>query len=1054
MSNANEPVEQAGSPLAGLSTGQSIAEQFKIVRAGAGAGKTYQLTQTVMQVAQEFRAKNGRWPHIIVTTFTRKATQELRERLMLRALDDQTGLIDFVNSRSHLMVSTIHGVLDLYLKRYGAGVCIDPNYSVISNLEAEKLARQALREVLFTHAHLQILLQDFDFAKLVRLVRNYADISSRHSGTKAHSIDSFEEIFAVFALELAQDLESIAADIRSESQVEDWLRMADEFLQLAKILKRSPWLEMHSHATQLVSNFKKARFNAKKPPVSEETDAKSKSVIERMRELLDETYSPQTWRQFADGFAKFEELGRLFTEEFAQSKIRQGTLEIGDLEVLAMKCLRSSAGTAEAFSQEWDYWLVDEYQDTSPFQVELLRHLMGDKPSFTVGDPQQSIYLFRGARSEVFANREKEVLAQGGTLDFLKKNYRSTPEFLYFLNDFFSRFRPPFAPMEANLMDSQPLDPTKNVASFFLVPPQETSEQENLVELNAVVAHIQGLLQKGARLEEICVLARTNKTLMDVAKHLGHFDLPTHVHAAGGFFERRETRDALALLKFLANPHDNFNLLELLRSPWFRVRDQDLVSVVQNLKAAADSSYWLAFLPLTAKPEMEAVARLQKWLELRTQSGILLSFREALFETGFIDLSHVQDLSGRRESNIWKLLDQLTKEEAQPGFNPLQFIQQSLAKLRGSTASDEGDAVAAVEPNRINLMTIHASKGLQFTHVILPRLHQKPRLTVSEEFTFDEERKLWAFRIPLGENRDWTASLAEKIWLQKFQKQELEESARVLYVALTRAVESVFMSWQQPAPKNSWRDMMNWDFDLGVHRGKQYSYEVLNEVIEPSANARGEVSKTQPRALYQLPVELEVSRSTSVSDILDVGQTRGTAPAIPISAWVQISTNGVLVHRLMEMLKYRPSRAQLENLIEKWFPDQGEKVWRAVNYVTSLSHPPLSEIIENGHVEWGFTLQESGWLMEGQIDLWGFDSQGRVWVIDYKTGSTEMHERAFQQMALYALALRKSGEVAEDQPIHLAAVYPFAKEFIVRTEPPPRQTVQHLAALFEQIYNR
>src|SRR3712207_2438262 len=113
----------------------------EIVRAGAGAGKTYTLTHRVMDIADEMLRLEKRFPRVIVTTFTRKATQELRERLMLLALNEKPHLVDFVNSRSHLVVSTIHGIMDLYLKRYGANVCVDPGYTVISGQQATKLTR-------------------------------------------------------------------------------------------------------------------------------------------------------------------------------------------------------------------------------------------------------------------------------------------------------------------------------------------------------------------------------------------------------------------------------------------------------------------------------------------------------------------------------------------------------------------------------------------------------------------------------------------------------------------------------------------------------------------------------------------------------------------------------------------------------------------------------------------------------------------------------------------------------------------------------------------------
>src|SRR6185295_8752686 len=137
--------------------------------------------------------------------------------------------------------------------------------------------------------------------------------------------------------------------------------------------------------------------------------------------------------------------------------------------------------------------------------------------------------------------------------------------------------------------------------------------------------------------------------------------------------------------------------------------------------------------------------------------------------------------------------------------------------------------VAAVEPNRINLMTVHASKGLEFKHVILPRMHDRARVTSSEELTFHESKDRWAIRVPYGDDQAMTGTLAETVWLERFRELELEEHARVLYVAMTRAIESVFLSWTEPARDTSWAKMAEIaikDLSSGAHSKPGFTYEV------------------------------------------------------------------------------------------------------------------------------------------------------------------------------------------------------------------------------------
>lgn len=1026
----------------------------EIVRAGAGAGKTYALTHKVADLAVDHEKKHGRLPRVIVTTFTRKATGELRERLMILALDENPHLIDFVNSRSHLVVSTIHGVMDLYLKRYGANLCIDPGYKIIGAPEALKIARQVMRQIVLGDLKTIELLEAYPFNRLVSLVRKLDALHSENPGAKPFTANDFETLFKTRGAEVAARLEDAATKILSETDKDTWKDMAECYTGLAALLKRGKWSVNRPFFLSARETMKVARKPSRgTPPVSESTMELAKLAREEADEFLEPIYDPDAWQVFAKNYETFEEIGARFHGEFRRLKVDQGLLEISDLEHLAMSCIRKHPETAEAFWREWDYWLIDEYQDTSPFQVELLHHLTGESPNFVVGDPQQSIYLFRGARSEVFGARESLITGGGGSHRLLTVNRRSEPELLLFFNDFFSAFDPPFDEMAPFYKDGRVLDPSRKVASVFIgeradlnddTDGDETPTEKSDQEMRAIVAHVDRLLKSGTRPEDICVLARTNAVLTQVASHLSDAHFPTHVHAASGFYDRRETRDALAFLKFLVNPHDNFNTVEVLRSPWFKVPDRTLVSYArkrpQSLWAAIGENFSLT-------NDLRAILRLQTLLQMTKTDGLSEVFKKGLIEAGFIDLSHTHDVSGRRESNIWKLIARLQQEECKPGFNPLAFVTSSRVDIKLEEGNAEGDAVAAVEPDRINLMTVHASKGLEFKHVIVPRMEQRARLTSFEDFTYDERSGKWAMRVPFGEDYQMTGSLPEAHWLSSFQKQELDEHARVLYVALTRAIESVFLSWTGKPEKNSWAGMVRLDLEPGLHRGKNYSYEVLSGDPGEIVSTQFDETNVQPRPPYALVNEKHRGSARSVTELLE--QSAGvhfvSGSDKQVTQLLQSASRGSAVHRLMELLKY-PSAEMLERLVTKWFPGIETRVFEAIEFVRQSTNPPLVEIIANGEVEWGFAIKHGSRTLEGQLDLWGRTNRGEVWIVDYKTGTPENRRKAFDQMALYAFALKKSGLVGATESIQLAAVYPFSKQIFIESEPPAAKIESMLGA--------
>lgn len=1038
-----------------------------IVRAGAGAGKTYALTHKVMDIAETFVREHGRFPRLIVTTFTRKATQELRERLMLLALEEKPDLVDFVNSRSHLVVSTIHGIMDMYLKRYGANICVDPAYRIIGGAEVSKLARQTLRKILLDTSAPSELLESFQFNMLVKLVRRIDSILTENPDACPFGAHDFDGIFQQRARRAIELFRETANCIRAETNKETWIEIATVCETLVKLMGSGSWSDNRELFAMAREAMPIARRNAKgAQPVEERTIELAKEARRLAGEFCEPLYDPKVWRLFAAQYGAIDQTARRFSADFKLIKIAQGFLEIGDLELFAMACIRQYPNTVEAFQKEWDHWLVDEYQDTSPFQVELIRNLSGDRPNFIVGDPQQSIYLFRGARSEVFAERENEILSDGGERKLLTVNRRSRPELLLFLNQFFSNFNPPFQAMEPFIVDGTSIDPSIVVAHVFVAqepgkdPGKDksapTGTESGIVnagdtgevvetgeasqEMFALVRHVQSKLAEGASPEEICVLARTNRVLTDVATWLARFGLPTHVHVASGFYDRREIRDALALLKFLVNPHDALNLVQILRSPWFRVPDH---IIVQSARQKAESLWGTFCLRQSSDGKLNAIDRLEKLAGLASANGISEAFRRGLIDGGFIDFAHTHDISGRREANIWKLLSRLQQEERRAGFNPLAFIARSVGELKTEDGNAEGDAVAAVEPNRINLMTIHASKGLEFKHVVLPRMEQRPRVTNSEDFTYDEKLGRWAVRVPYGDDHQMTASLPESNWLESFRNQELEEHARVLYVALTRASESVFLSWTSPIEKNSWAEMVGMDLTPGGHQEVSYCYIVESPVENPelpnSSLASQEVTAVRSHwSDGRKSTEVDAAqpllpKEISVSEILDSRNVDLLTIIDPphLTKSLLSRSRGTAVHKLMELIKYR-APGQLAQLISKWFPGQEGEVANALNFVREAVLPPLLEIIANGEVEKGFIIKEGSIIIPGQIDLWGRTNLGQVWIVDYKTGNPDGRESAFAQMEIYTLALYKSGLVEPNEEIQLAAIFPFAGKIFTR----------------------
>ena len=358
-------------------------DRSTIVRAGAGAGKTTALTEHVLDVARQFHKLHERYPRIVVTTFTKKATQELKERLVLLALQKDNDLLAFVNSSSILKISTIHGILDQYLRQYGSFLNLDPSFTVINSSMASQFARQVVRRILLNHPQkeiLQSLIDDFTFKRLEKLCREYYRIKMQYPEMTPHDQSSLEKITQHHVHYLASKIDEMVRAVESEEPSPKWQDYANHMKGLSVELKRESWSQSFDFLKNL---FESAPTATKTKNVTEETNEFKKDLSARLRDLFDdECYHPTSFLQFTEKFELCRSLFDAFAEEFLQLKLQMAAVEINDLELFSLKLSRDFGETAKAFSEEWDYWLIDEYQDTSPVQVELIEKLSQTRPQY------------------------------------------------------------------------------------------------------------------------------------------------------------------------------------------------------------------------------------------------------------------------------------------------------------------------------------------------------------------------------------------------------------------------------------------------------------------------------------------------------------------------------------------------------------------------------------------------------------------------------------------------------------------------------------------------
>jgi ATP-dependent helicase/nuclease subunit A len=1016
----------------------SLELRNTILRAGAGAGKTTTLTNLFLNYAADFFDGSGRFPKVVVTTFTRKATQELKERLLLLALEmKREDLFQYISNKSQVQISTIHGVLSLFLGRYGHRLGLSSDFELLSESQEGLLRRKILRRLVLGNPDYESLIEHYSFQQLEESLQKFYEHRFLH--TDFAFIDKAE-----FAKELHQHLlqletlrQQASGSILAEASQASWVKYAEGLQTFS--LKPKSGIESLPGVLQgiqgfLAENPRRPSFSAKKPAVSTETYESLDQLVNAMKELLDSPeFLPSYWEQHQLKNEIFSRLATEHADEVYQTKISTGAISMSDLELFSLRLISEAPDACEAFSEEWDFWMIDEYQDTSPVQVAILRALVGERKSFIVGDPQQSIYLFRGARSEVFQEKIVEIHENGGEVQEKLINYRSAPRLLSFINSYFERCSDQFAAMEP-APDKDPGSAEEPVAQLRIVAKSERLaglSEENL----AALQRIQELLQKNVSAEKICVLSRTRDNLESLAKAAEAYGIPVQIHVAGGFYRRREVVDALSLLKFLVNPHDNLNFLSCLRSPWLQLSDQEILSYCHSKV----HSFWSeALSKVSAERPRHPVNLLKRYAETAQAFGYSFVLRKMLVELGLIDYVQKLDPTGRREANLWKLIADLFQQERTPGFNFLDFLAGLQAAPDLESGNDDSDATPVIAPKRVNLMTVHASKGLQFDHVLLLGLAKKPRLSHADLFAVEEETGRWSLSLMNAEERKVQPSrLALKV-KERFNRREQQESLRVLYVAITRAKQGVTLIWEGKPEKNSWGEAWPFQTESGIHRDLEFSYEVLTGTFEPQILQQAAEILQQDPGPWK-PVEFSMSHETMAVTSMIASEMQVAAQSKPVTAAtlqkaLAKAYRGTEAHRIFESLKYAPV-VEVLNSVEE--PD----LIGAIEYIVDSVEAPLMKIIENGHAEWGFSFKHGEFWVQGQIDLWG-QVGNEVWLVDYKTGSTHFSETAFEQLQAYAWALHKMGFVPFGAEIHLAVVYPFEQTIKVEKNILPQSLVQ------------
>ncbi|MEM7404813.1 MAG: UvrD-helicase domain-containing protein [Pseudomonadota bacterium] len=811
-------------------------------------------------------------------------------------------------------------------------------------------------------------------------------------------------------------------------------------------------------------------------------NAVAAQALLRLRELPDPHYAE-------DERNTLSALLKLLPRALAHLHVEFGEAGVTDFAEIQLRAIAglghpdAPSDLALALDHRIEHLLVDEFQDTSNPQVELLSRLTaGWQPDdgrtlFIVGDPMQSIYRFRKAEVGNFL-RVRSFGIHPVPLQPLEltANFRSQADIVEWVNATFERLLP--ARDDATLgrisyAPSVAVNPAQaGVAVTVHALAADNANAQAEVEVAAIVETLEAARAGGLKADDtdpptIAILVRARSHLLRILPALRRADIAFQAVELDKLNERQIVLDLHALTRLLVTPDDKTAWLAALRAPWCGLQLPDLHALFGD-----DSRDWLALMYAEAPAaglSTDGLARLHQWQtalrpaldQWRRRS--LATIVESLWTTlGGPDLAQPEELVDART-----YLDLLRAEELGATVTDLQRFAQRLDRQFASSSSQAGSPV--------QVMTMHKAKGLEFDIVLLPGLGRRPSnadrqlLAWQERAAHDVDGQLVETSLVMAPISNHQADSGLYGLIRTAESAlDLEEQRRLLYVAATRARQRLHLF-----------GTVGWDTESAIPKAppKNSLLHLLWPVIEPAyANIKPCDTPQAADAATEPPLLLRRQRDSTEdlaspasdaapTDGADAGDARdiavprrgnGNDETVDLEfdwAGETARHTGTLVHRWLERIVEdgldnwalgdiddiaASFSAALRNLgvLPDALEEASERVAAALkNALTDARGRWLLQPHAESHAELALTASARGMTSGYVVDRTFVDADGTRWIVDYKTGVHEggdvsafldnEQERYRAQLEGYARLLA----TFEQRPTRLALYFPVLGAF-------------------------
>ena len=652
---------------------------------------------------------------------------------------------------------------------------------------------------------------------------------------------------AITSLKVARDI------LSNDIELENYLNIIIHDIDMLDNLNKS--LDSWDNAYKINENIEFIPWKGKRIDKTEKDEAKKirdtvKENLKFLNNILicDSKTANQDISDMYPILIKLKSLILEFEKEFSKRKREKNIVDFQDIEHFALKILIKetdekieSSDIAKKYQEKYEEIAIDEYQDSNLVQEYILNSVSRGNNIFMVGDVKQSIYKFRQAMPELFINKYKKYKNKENKKDDdnlkiqLFKNFRSRENVLYFTNLIFQDImseelgdieynEEEYLNLGANYKESKENLNTEIDLIDLSEELEETEENkedeenndeekvENLeLEAKFVANKIKRLVDskfkiwdnkkeeyRDIKYKDIVILLRSTSTAAPVyEQELLNLDIPVFADSSQEYLESIEIETIMSLLKIIDNPMQDIALVCVLRSYIGKFTDNDLVQI--RLSDKYDNFYTCmqkAIIDVDIKLK-EKIQKFLEKLEIWRKEKEYLALDEFIWkiysDTGYYNYCGLMPNGVLRQANL-KMLFQKAKDYESSNFKGLYNFINFIDKLKISSGDMGSAKLIGENENVVRIMSIHKSKGLEFPIVFLSNIGKQFNLNdLKEDILFHQEMgigvKYINYDMQIKYDTLTKASVKDKILLET-----LSEEMRILYVALTRAKEKLYIT--------------------------------------------------------------------------------------------------------------------------------------------------------------------------------------------------------------------------------------------------------------------